>query len=333
MWIGYVALVLFIIWVLMNFKTSRPDGTLIKTHPYRRMMFFLFPTRNESVVYFDDYVPSEKLEAFISEANKATAANAALSADERRELGVSITHMVATAFLTAVSASPGMNRFTVGRRLYQRNEHVASFSMKRKKLDGSSKISVVKLAAAPGEGFGSYIRRINKSIKVERSDKQTYTDKELNLFLRLPRFILNKAIPLMFWLDYHNCLPGSFIKNDVMYTSGFIANLGSVHMKAGYHHLYEWGTCPLFIMVGKLEELPVAEDGKVVSKRMIHIRFSYDERIDDGLTAGLGINALHAILADPYRFYGHPTDADFGAAEVLLKPGDPRADGCDKVNV
>ena len=46
MWIVYLAAVLFIVWVLMNFKTSRPDGTLIKTHPYRRMMFFLFPVRD-----------------------------------------------------------------------------------------------------------------------------------------------------------------------------------------------------------------------------------------------------------------------------------------------
>ena len=33
MWIVYLAAGLFIVWVLMNFKTSRPDGTLIKTHP------------------------------------------------------------------------------------------------------------------------------------------------------------------------------------------------------------------------------------------------------------------------------------------------------------
>ena len=103
---------------------------------------------------------------------------------------------------------------------------------------------------------------------------------------------MNVAIRLFYWLDYHNCLPGAFINADVMYTSGFIANLGSLKMKAGYHHLYEWGTCPLFLMFGKIEDRAMVEEGEVVARKVLHIRFSFDERVDDGLNAGKGINAL-----------------------------------------
>ncbi len=317
MWMAYVGGALLLVWILMSFKTSRPDGTYIKTHPYRRMMFFLFPTRNESVVYFDDFVKVDNLLRFIKEANE--------------KIHVDITHMAVTAYGLALSTQPKMNRFTVGRRLYQRNGRFLSFSMKRQKLGKEAKIAVVKMKVEDKDTFENYVQRVNQKIGIERSDKVTYTDKELNLFLRLPRFILSKAIRVFYWLDYHNCLPGAFIVNDVMYTSGFIANLGSLKMGAGYHHLYEWGTCPLFLMLGKIEERAMVEDGQVVARRVLHIRFSFDERIDDGLNAGKGIESLRAILEDPYRYFGDPKSDDFGSASLTLTEGDPRleAPGAD----
>ena len=50
----------------------------------------------------------------------------------------------------------------------------------------------------------------------------------------------------MRWLDYHNLLPPSFIENDPLYASAVIANVGSLDLPPGYHHLYEWGNCGWF---------------------------------------------------------------------------------------
>ena len=310
MTVAYVFGGLYLVWLLMSFKTSRPDGTYIKTHPYRRMMFFLFPTRNESVVYFDDYVRAEKLLQWIAEA--------------REKIHCDITHLSVAAYSLGINANPKLDRFTVGRRLYQRKGTQISFSMKRKKLGREAKIAVVKMAVEDEDTLESYLGRINKKIGVERSDTKTYTDKELNLFLLLPRPILNVAIRFFYWLDYHNCLPGEFIKNDVMYTSGFIANLGSLKMKAGYHHLYEWGTCPLFLMLGKIEDRAMVEEGEVVARKVLHVRFSFDERVDDGLNAGKGIDAFRTVLEDPYRYLGDPKSDDFGSARLKWQPDDPR---------
>ena len=50
---GAVAAVALI--VIAHFKTSRADGILVgKVHPYRRLMWFVMPTRNECVVYYED---------------------------------------------------------------------------------------------------------------------------------------------------------------------------------------------------------------------------------------------------------------------------------------
>ena len=271
-------------------KTSRPDGVLKKVHPYRRMMFYVMPTRNESVVYFDDYIDAEPLLDFLSEASE--------------RLGAHITHAVVAAVAIGLAENPTMNRFVVGKRLYDRTGRWITFSMKRKKLDKKAKLSAVKLQMQDGETFAGLCERIQGHIKVERSGKKTYADKEFSLLDALPRPVLTAAVAFLRGLDARNLLPASFIANDAMYTSVFVANLGSLHMGAGYHHLYEWGSCPLFVMVGEVEERAVVRDGAVVPRKQLHVRYTYDERIDDGLSARFGIEAMNRVLSDPRRWLG-----------------------------
>ena len=61
----WVLLGVVLIWLLMSLKTSRADGTLLEVHPYRRMMPYIMRGRNESVVYYDDYIDAEKLLEYV----------------------------------------------------------------------------------------------------------------------------------------------------------------------------------------------------------------------------------------------------------------------------
>jgi len=216
-----------------------------------------------------------------------------------------------------------MNQFVVGRRLYRRKHRQITFSMKRKKLDKKAKLSAVKLEMENGETFEGLCERINGNIKVERSDKKTYLDKELGFFNMVPRPIMNGAVTFLNWLDYHNLLPyGAFIKGDAMYTSCFIANLGSLGMGAAYHHLYEWGNCPLFLMFGKIEDRAVVVDGKVIVRKTMHLRWSYDERIDDGLSSSHGMAAVKRALEDPEEWLGCLAEDGSDAKPLAFEPAD-----------
>ena len=54
--------------VLAHYKTSRADGIFVRNvHPYRRLMWFIMPTRNESVVYYEDKIRAEKLLDYLEE--------------------------------------------------------------------------------------------------------------------------------------------------------------------------------------------------------------------------------------------------------------------------
>ncbi len=280
-----------LLWVLLNLKTSRCDGTLLRgVHPYRRIMAYIMPTRAESVVYFDSYIDATELARFLPEAREAYGAN--------------VTHCVVAAVARGMHQVPQMNRFVVGRRLYERKGVFLTFSMKRKKLEKSAKVSTVKLEMPAGEGFQALCARLNAKIQVERSDRRTYADKEFAFFTAMPRPVLNLGVKLLRLADYNNLLPWSFIRPDPMFTSAFIANLGSLGMAPGFHHLFEWGTCPLFLMVGRIEDRPAVVDGAVQVRPTLHLRWTYDERIDDGLTSSYGIASVNKALEDPFTYLG-----------------------------
>jgi len=285
-----VAVVLFL-WLALEFKTSRPDGDLMNVPPYRRIMQYLMPTRNESVVYFESFLDATNFEAWLERCKQVVP-------------DANPTQATVAAVGIGLSATPAMNRFVVGRRLYQRRGRWLTFSMLRKKLDREAKIGTVKREFIDGENFRDWCARVNTGISEERSGKKTSGDKELDLFNLLPRPLLIGAASLIGWLNHYNILPGFFIKDDPMHTSIFVANLGSLGMGPGYHHLYEYGTCPLFIMIGRIEDQPMVVDGQVVIRPRMHIRFSYDERIDHGLSARFGIDAVVRVLSDPQRYLG-----------------------------
>jgi len=298
------------VWAALSSKTSRPDGEPIrKLHPYRQLMPYVMIGRNESVVFFDTYVNAEDLLAYIEQA--------------KERFPVDITACLVGAGFVGLCENPSMNQFASGRRLYTRKGRYITFSMKRVKKDAKAKLSAVKIRYPEGATFRDLCEKIHGNIKVERSGERTYADKEFDLFRRIPRPLMVGAQKLLASMDYYNILPGGFIEGDGMYTSIFVANLGSVDMDPGYHHLYEWGNCPLFMMVGRIQERPVVEDGKVVVRKQLHIRWSYDERIDDGLSARFGIDSVKHALEHPFEYFG--CLADDGSDARPLDKDAPKA--------
>ena len=281
--------VVFTLWLLLEFKSSRSDGTLVKKlHPYRRIMQYVMTTRNESIVYFDVSANAENLLALLA---------------DQKEKGVSLIHVLVATMAKTLEKNPKMNRFVSGRRVYDRKQRVITFSAKRKKRDAKSKLAMVKMEMLADETFDGLVGRINGKLSVERSGAKTYADKEYDFFNLLPRPVLVCAVGLLKCLDYYNILPGFFIRDDALYTSAVITNLGSLKMAPAYHHLYEWGNCPLFLMVGQVEERAVVENGEICVRKVLPMRIAYDERIEDGLTAKRGIDDFVELIESPNEHF------------------------------
>jgi len=268
----------------------RPDATAVASvHPVRRIMPFLIPTKNGGFVLFEQQVPVAAARAFLAKVN----------ADRPPERAVTLFHLVLRAIGLALTEFPRLNRFIAGSRLYERRGIWLSFSGKQR-MERDAPLYTSKLLFDPNEPLDAMVDRIGALVGEGRSGRESATDREIKAFLRLPGPVLRAGVRIVRRLDAWGLLPGSFSKGDPLYASVFIANLGSVGLDAAYHHLYEYGTIPIFVTIGRLHRVPfVQPDGSVTSREVVALRYTYDERVEDGFYAARALERLQALLEHP----------------------------------
>jgi hypothetical protein len=186
---------------------------------------------------------------------------------------------------------PRLNRFTAGRRIYDRRGVFLSFAAK-KQLDDDAPLATIKRAFPRGETLEQLTASLAGDVSEARSDRPSSIDKELAILLKLPGFLLAFLVGLLDRLYRWGLAPRSLVDTDPMYASAFVANLGSIKIDAAYHHLYEHGNCPLFVTIGRVE------DGHVT------LRYTYDERVEDGLYCAGALNLLRERIEDPGSWLG-----------------------------
>ena len=110
--------------------------------------------------------------------------------------------------------------------------------------------------------------------------------------LRLPGPLIRIALAFARLADHFGLLPRKMIDADPLYTSVFLANLGSIDYPAGFHHLWEYGTASVFGVMGKIEP---GADGN----RKFTSAWSYDERMEDGLYSYYTLEMVRKWIEDP----------------------------------
>jgi hypothetical protein len=265
----------------------RPDGTLVRDVPAtRRIMPYLMRRRSESTVYFEQTLDLTRTMQFVERHNA------------RGEGKVGVFHVFTYAAARAMGARPRLNRFTMGGRVYQRDGIWIAFSAKRS-MDDDSPVTVAKRRFDPDASFAAHLETLRGGIAESKTSERTRTDKELGLVLAMPGPVVRFFVGLVRWLDDWNLLPGFFIHGDPMYASLFVANLGSVGLDAAFHHLYEYGNCPIFAALGRVrKETTLAADGTPTTRTVCTVRYSFDERIEDGLYCAAGLELLKSIVEE-----------------------------------
>jgi hypothetical protein len=267
---------------------GRPDGVRVERVPLvRRFMPFLMRRRNESAVWFEQDVAADPALTF--------AESFAL------EHGVRLTffQLVRRSIARVLDEFPRLNRYVVGRRLYQRTDIAISFSGKEA-FETDAPLYVRKLIFDPREPLEALARRMSVSVRGGRAGEKTQLDHEMSILTRLPRLMIDAVVAAGRLLDYFNLLPASMITTDPLYASAFVANLGSVGIAGAYHHLYEYGTIPIFVVVGAYRRVAVVEeDGRIVAKRVATIKYTYDERVEDGFYCARAVSRMKELIEHP----------------------------------
>jgi len=275
---------------------TRSDGTRIKgLSPVRRMIPHLMPTRNESVVYFEQILDMTAALAFIEEWNRS------------HERKLTPFHLVIAACGKALHARPGLNRFVSGGRIWQRRGCQVSFAAKKQFADEAPLVTVKAELPRADEPLADTVRRVHEAVGEGRSDRERPVDKELKLALLLPGFLVGFIIWLLKLLDRWNLMPAAMIRNDPMFASLFVANLGSVGIDRVWHHLYEYGNVSLFCAIGEVRPRVVpGEAGAPVVRQTLRLRYSFDERINDGFYCAASLGIVRDYVENPSLFASQP---------------------------
>lgn len=295
------------------FTKHRSDGTYIRDLPYfTRLMPYLMPTRSEACIYFEQDFDVTKALEYVHAANKGCPAG------EKR---LTLFQIFLCATARTLALRPKLNRFVSGYRYYQRNKIIFNFVAKKELTDGGAEINVT-LPFSPDETLTTLPPKVSAYVSRVKSGEATDAD-SLNEFLaKLPRFVNRIVFGALSFLDYHNALPLSFTESLPFYSSVFFTNVGSVGIDAPFHHNFEFGTCGLFIAIGKIRKERAGGAGGESVRDLVKVTFTYDDRITDGIYCGKAIDLLRSFVEEPSLL---ETPPDLGPARLEASLGTERA--------
>ncbi len=269
---------------------ARRDGTLVTdVGVLRRMLPTLMPSRNGSIVYYEQQLDLTKTLAWL----------------ETREPQITLYQLVIAALVRVWAERPQLNRFTAGGKLYQRNEIAFSISVK-KSLDENAPLTSIKAVFDPDDSIDDTCRRVDELIAIGKDrEHETESEREMRFVTRLPVWLMRWLVRLQRFVDWLGLLPDFMTRNDPLYASAYVVNLGSVGLDAAYHHLYEYGNIPFFVVVGRVHKAPIVDDrGELVVRDVVQIRYSFDERITDGFYTSTALERFRHYVEDPTRLEG-----------------------------
>lgn len=270
---------------------DRRDGALIRDiDAMHYVMPLMYPNRCDNEAFMSMAVDISNTEEYIRAYNK-----------EHPEGRISIFDLIIAAMLKTIELRPQMNRFIANKNVYQRNNITAAFTVKKEFSDDGDE-TLARIVADENDTLADISAKVRQQIAFCKKEDDESTD-AMNVIKKLPGKHLIGAIAR--FLDRHGWMPQAVIATDPYQCSVVLSNLGSLGMNIGYHHLMNWGTTSIFVIVGTKKYRPHYDvQGNVTMKKEIDLSFTIDERISDGFYYGRSMKLLKKLVENPQFMEG-----------------------------
>jgi len=209
---------------------------------------------------------------------------------------------ISAALAKVLILRPKMNYYISGYRMYEHKEISLAFLVKRQFCDhGAEHLAKIYIEREGDSPISQVYNQVRKIVTCVRGTKQSEgITKKFDFFHALPRPAFKLVVAILKLMDYYGDSPETIKKDDPLYSSIFISNLGSIKMNANYHHLSEWGDNSFFVVIGEKKLRPVfSEDGSYEMRDTITLSMTIDERIADGYYFAKSIKLLRHLLQNP----------------------------------
>ena len=214
--------------------------------------------------------------------------------------GIGILHFLIATHIRTASMLPGVNRFIAGRRVYAHNDITVVMTVKHS-LSIDATETTIKVHFQPTDTIFDVYRKMNEKIEeIKTAEEDNNTEEVAGFFAKFPRFLVRFALAVVRALDYFGWLPESIMEASPFHGSMIITDLGSLRIGPVYHHIYNFGTLPVFIAFGaKYHKYEISRKRELVESKYIDTKMVIDEGIVDG--------HYYAQLVQAYRYmFQHP---------------------------
>jgi len=268
---------------------DRKDGVrLTNISSMHTIMPLIFPNRCDNEAYISERIDLTNVNAYLAKKNA-----------DNPEYAYNLFQIMVTAVLKTLTLRPKMNRFIANQTMYQRNQITASFTVKKLFSDDGDE-ALAKIKTTGTETIDSIHDEIFRQISFCRSEEKDPSTASMDILQKLPPFLLKLVGAGARFLDRHGWMPRGVIATDPFYSSVVLANLGSIGLHAGYHHLTNWGTCSVFCVVGEIKKRPFYDDeGTIEMRESVDLGLSIDERLVDGYYYSRTVKLLRTLLENP----------------------------------
>ena len=276
---------------------DRKDGRLLRSLPaYTKFMPYIMATRNDALNLYEESMEVTEVDRRLRR----------LRVEGYK--GIGILHFMIAAYIRIVSMLPGLNRYVAGRRIYAGNDITVVMTVKRALSIDATETSI-KVHFEPTDTIFDVYRKMNEKIdEVKATEENNNTEDVADALARLPRFLLRFVIQILRILDYFDLLPQSLLEASPFHGSLIITDLGSLRIRPVFHHIYNFGTLPVFIAFGaKRHAYELDRHGNMVDHKYIDCKFTIDERTTDGHYWAQAFQALRYIFQHPEILEQPPT--------------------------
>ena len=270
---------------------DRSDGRKIRTlAPMAQITAYFQVERNTCSNLFEESFEITHIDRYIRQ--------------KRREglTDFGITHVLLAAYVRGVAKYPQLNRFINGQKVYSRGDDIQYCMVIKKEMTVDSPDTSIKVHLNPHDTVYDVYHKLNAAVKKVKATQELDSNLDslimtLNL---IPSVVLKFVVWLLKLLDYFGLLPRFLLELSPFHGSLFFTSMGSLGIPPIYHHLYDFGNLPAFGAFGcKRRALEVQEDGSVVQKKYVDVKFVLDERICDGFYYATFFKYYRRLLRNP----------------------------------
>ena len=248
---------------------------------------FIMSVREDAQNFFEDVIDITNIERYLDKKHKEGYTD------------MTLLHVILAAYVRVVSERPSINRFLAGQRIYAA-KRVDCVMVVKKDMTLAGDGTAIKVTFDPRDNIYNVYKKFKKTLKESLAVEENGFDNAAKIFNMIPRPILRGVIKILNSLDYVGLIPTSLIKVSPFHGSMIITSMGSLGIPAIYHHLYHFGTLPIFISYGSIftgEALKL--DGTKERHHFVTFKVVTDERICDGYNYASAFKRIKRYLLRP----------------------------------